>query len=65
MSKGTFYSEGAGFNIGKKMWNSQIKVLKIAPELLFPVSGMNCRDKMLIFSLNNKINLFKSSTKRY
>ena len=50
------------------MWNSQIKVPKIAPELLFPVSAMNCRDKMLIFSfflLNNKINVFKSSTKIY
>ena len=57
--KGTFYSESAG-----EMWNRHIKVPKIAPELFFPISGMNCSDKMLIFSFfcNNQINLFKAGT---
>ena len=31
-----FYSESAG-----EMWNRHIKVRQIAPELLFPLSGMN------------------------
>ena len=39
MFKGTFYSESGG-----EMWNRHIKVPKIAPELLFPISGMNCSD---------------------
>ena len=29
------------------MWNRHIKVPKFAPELLFPVSVVNCSDKML------------------
>ena len=54
-----FYSESAD-----EMWNHHINVPKIAPELLFPISGMNCSDKMLIFSFFciNQINLFKAST---
>ena len=38
-----------------------IKVPKIAPELLFPISGMNCSDKMLIFLFFciNQINLLQ------
>ena len=57
--KGMFCSESAG-----EMWNQHIKVPKIAPELLFPVSGMNCSDKMLIFSFFciNQINLSKAGT---
>ena len=57
--KGTFYSESAG-----EMWNRHIKVPKIAPELLFPISGMNLSDKMLIFSFfcKNQVNLSKAST---
>ena len=34
--KGTFYSKSAG-----EMLNRHMKVPKIAPELLFPISGMN------------------------
>ena len=41
LHKGTFYSESA-----REMWNRHIKVPKIAPELLFPISGMNCSDKI-------------------
>ena len=46
------------------MWNRQIKVPKIAPELLFPINGMNCSDKMLIFSFFciNQISLLKVGT---
>ena len=29
------------------MWDRHIKVPKFAPELLFPVSVMNCSDKMV------------------
>ena len=43
-SKGTFYSESA-----VEIWNRHIKVPKIAPELLFPISGMNFSVKMLNF----------------
>ena len=43
-SKGAFYSEIAG-----EMWNRLIKVPKNAPELLFPINGMNCSDEILIF----------------
>ena len=55
--KGTFYSKSAG-----EMLNRHIKVPKIAPELLFPISGMKCGDKMLIFLFFciNQINLFKA-----
>ena len=40
-----------------------VKVPKIAPGLLFPISGMNCSHKMLMFSffLTNQINLFEYS----
>ena len=59
--KGMLYSESAG-----EMWNHLIKVpkIKIAPELLFPLSGMNCSDKMLILSFFciNQINLSKAGT---
>ena len=41
--KGTFNSESA-----VEMWNRHIKVPKIAPKLLFPISGMNSSVKMLI-----------------
>ena len=60
--KGTFYSESAG-----EMWNRHIKVPKIAPEVLFPISGRNCSDKMLIFSFFciNQINLSKGVTNMY
>ena len=47
-----FYSESAG-----EMWNHHINVPKIAPELLFPISGMNCSDKMFLFSLIKSIYL--------
>ena len=46
-SKGTFYSEGTGKN-----WNRHIKVPKIVLGLLFPVSDMNCSNKMLIFTFS-------------
>ena len=39
--EGRFYTESAG-----EMWNRHIKVPKIAPELLFPISCMNCSDKI-------------------
>ena len=42
--KGTFYSESA-----VDMSNRHIKVPKIAPALLFPINGMNCSEKILIF----------------
>ena len=47
-----------------EIWNRIIKVPKIAPELLFPISGMNFSVKMLIFSFFciNQINLFKAGT---
>ena len=56
--KGMFYSESAG-----EMWNRLLKVPKIAPELLFPIRGMNCNGKVLIFSFYciTQINLFKAS----
>jgi hypothetical protein len=58
-AKGTFYSESAG-----EMWNRHIKVPKIAPELLFPISRMNCSDKKLVFSFFciYQINWFKANT---
>ena len=43
-SKGTFNSESA-----VDMSNRHIKVPKIAPALLFPINGMNCSEKILIF----------------
>ena len=46
-----FYSEGAG-----EMWNRYIKVPKMAPDLLFPVSDVNCSDK---------INLFRAKINKY
>ena len=54
-----FYSKSAG-----EMWNRHIRVPKIAPKLLFPVSGMNCSDKMLIFTFFsiNQVNLFLAGT---
>ena len=57
-SKGTFHSEIAG------EINRHKKVPKIAPELLFLISGMNFSVKMLIFSFFciNQINLFKAGT---
>ena len=60
--KGMFYSESAG-----EMWNRHIKVPKIAPELLFRISDMNCSDKMLNFTFfcKNKINLFKVRRNKY
>ena len=42
--KGTFNSESA-----VDMSNRHIKVPKIAPALLFPINGMNCSEKILIF----------------
>jgi hypothetical protein len=43
--KGMFYWESA-----HEMWNRHIEVPKIAPELLFPINGINCNDKMAILS---------------
>ena len=47
-----------------EIWNRIIKVPKIAPELLFPISGMNFSVQMLIFSFFciNQINLSKAGT---
>ena len=61
-SKGTFYSESAG-----EMWNRHIKVPNIVPGLLYPVSNMNCSNKMIIltFFYVNKINVFKAGTDIY
>ena len=58
MLKGMFTQK-----VADEMWNRHIKVQKIAPELLFPISGMNCSDIMLIFSFFciNQNNLFKAS----
>ena len=60
--KGTFYSES-----DDEMWNRHIKVPKIVPGLLFPVSDMKCSNKMIIFTFFcvNKINLFKERTNMY
>ena len=62
LPKGTFYSESDG-----EMWNRHIKVPKIVPGLLFPVSDMNWSNKMLNFTFfsANKINLFKARINRY
>ena len=56
----TFNSESAG-----EMWN--LKVQKIAHEHLFPISGMDCSDKILIFSFFciNQIISFKTCTNIY
>ena len=61
-NKGTFYSESAG-----EMWNRHIKVPKIVSGLLFPVSHINCSNKILIFTFFcvSKINLFKARTNKY
>ena len=61
-SKGTFYSESAG-----KKWFRHIKVPKIVPGLLFPVSDMNFSTKVLIltFFCVNKINQYKARTNMY
>ena len=60
--KGTFYSESAG-----EMWNRHTKVPKIAPELFFPINGMNCSDKIAILSFFciNQINLFQANISMY
>ena len=60
--KGTFYSESAG-----EMWNRHIKVPKIVPGPLFPVSDMSCGNKMvfLTFFCVDKINLFKARMNMY
>ena len=60
--KGTFYSESAG-----EMWNRHIKLPKIVPGLLFPVTNINCSKKMMIFRFFcvNKINLVKARINMY
>ena len=57
--KGMFCSESAG-----EMWNRHVKVPKIVPGLLIPVSDINCSNQKLIFTFffANKINLFKART---
>ena len=62
LSKGTFYSESAG-----EMWNRHIKVPKIVPGLLFPVSDMNWDNKILIltFFSANQISLFKARMNKH
>ena len=59
--KGTFYSERAG-----EMWNRHIKVPKIVRGLLFPVSDINCSNKIVIFTFFciNQINVCKTRTNR-
>ena len=55
--KGTFYSESGG-----EMSNRHIKVPKIVSGPLFPVSDMNCSNKVMILTsfCLNKINLSKA-----
>ena len=62
LNKGTFYSERAC-----EMWNRHIKVPKIVPGPLFPVSDMNCSNKMIIltFFSVNKINVTKARTNMF
>ena len=48
-----FYSERAG-----KMWNRHIKVPKIAPELLFAISGMNYSDRCQFYHFSVFSNQF-------
>ena len=48
---GTFYSESNG-----EIWNRHIKVPKIAPALLFSISGMNFSVVEVSFKVN--INIF-------
>ena len=60
--KGTFYSESA-----VEMSNRHIKVPKIVPGPKFPVSDMNCSNKMIIltFFSVNKINVTKARTNMF
>ena len=55
--KGMFYSESGG-----EMSNRHIKVPKIVSGPLFPVSDMNCSNKVMILTsfCLNKINLSKA-----
>ena len=57
-----FYSERAC-----EMWNRHIKVPKIVPGPLFPVSDMSCGNKMVFlrFFCVDKINLFKARMNMY